>query len=61
MTRNELASNIAQLANNEELVSIMQYAYKHKMSRTWAQNKLTKENGWIKVIIDNRNYYLKDK
>ena len=61
MTRTGLALEISRLAKNGELVSAMQYAYKHKKSRTWAENQLTEENGWIAMPLDNRVYYLKEK
>ncbi len=60
MTRQQLAQEIKQLSASGQLVSIMQHAYANRKSRTWAENELTPEKGWIKVKIENRNYFLKD-
>ena len=61
MTRPELALEINRLAKTDELVSVMQHAYKYRKSRTWAENDLTKENGWIRFDLKERVYFLKDK
>lgn len=61
MTNSELAKQINQLSKDGKVVSVMQYAYLNRKSRTWAENQLTTENGWLKITIDGRNYYLKEK
>lgn len=61
MTRKQLAQEIEQLSASGQLVSIMQHAYTHRKSRTWAEKDLTPRNGWIKVKIEGRNYFLKDE
>ena len=61
MTRQELANQIETLSNAGQLVSIMQHAYANRKSRTWAEKDLTPRNGWIKVKIEGRSYFLKDE
>ena len=61
MTRQELATQIETLSASGQLVSIMQHAYTHRKSRTWAEKDLIPQNGWIKVKIEGRSYFLKDE
>ena len=61
MTRKQFAQQLETLSKTGQLVSIMQHAYTNRKSRTWAEKDLTPENGWIKVKIEGRNYFLKDE
>lgn len=61
MTRKELANLIETLSESGRLVSVQQHAYVHRKSRTWAENDLTLEKGWLKVKIEGRKYFLKDE
>jgi len=61
ISRKELASEINKLAKKNELISVEQYRFLKKKSRSWADNHLTEEEGWFKIKIYNNNYYLKDK
>ena len=59
MTRQELATEIISLVKSGELVSVMEYAYNNRKSRTWAEKQLSDESRFIQIPIEHRVYYLK--
>lgn len=61
MTRQELATELNQLAKAGELVSVEGFRYASHISRTTATKRLSEGNGWIKVFIEDRVFYLKNE
>jgi len=61
MTRTELAAELNRLAKDGELVSVEGFRYANHISRTTASKRLSDENIWLRVYIEDRVFYLKNK
>ena len=59
MTREELANEIQEIADNNEFVSIEGYRTATGLSRSGAVKKLSDKTKWLRVEVDKRVFYLK--